>query len=209
LLGISVILGVIGAVLALRGPSMGTGRGLYRAMEYIFLAVALIIAALAILLILLERRGMPLSCARSRAPRLTLRAVSRTGNAVAPTGNKAHWLILLTVAALLLARTLYFAVTAHRRDINRQTNEHFWWPLSATTELLAALLLLTPGLIPIAAHYLAHERHTKGVPVGDGAYGNGTDHNGAYNNGAAMQQAPGAGFQPSHNVGFRAGENAV
>jgi hypothetical protein len=212
LLGLAVILGTIGAVLAIRGPKMGVGRGLFRAMEYLFLVVALILTALTVMLILLERRGKHTLVSFAHVPTLTTRSVSRTGNAAAPTGNKAHWLIMLTVAALILARMLYFAVTAHRRDIGRQTNEHYWWPLGATTELLATLLLLTPGLIPIAAHYLAHEHANKGVPIGDGAHNNGMyghNNNGTYNNGAGMRQAGGTDFQPSHNTGFRAGENAV
>jgi hypothetical protein len=57
LLTIATILGVIGAVLALRGPKMSTGTSLFRAMEYMFLGVAAIIFALTILLIMLEKRG--------------------------------------------------------------------------------------------------------------------------------------------------------
>jgi hypothetical protein len=129
---------------------------------------------------------------------------------------------MLTVASLILARMLYFCITARRSKLNRQHNEHFWYPLAALTEALATLLLLTPGLIPIAAHYLEHDRRNKGVPVGEnnGAYtgaGMGTNNNTHTGNGdintttgTGMRETNnGAGFAPGHNSGFRGGDNVV
>jgi hypothetical protein len=143
-------------------------------------------------------------------------SVSRAGTATAPIGAKHHWLIMLTIAALLLARMLYFASTAHSRKLNKQRNEHIWWPLAALTELLVVLLMLTPGLIPLAAHYLAHQRNEKGVPVGerDAYAGNTTGTGAGYNNGVGHHNdngvvGNGAGVHAGHNAGFRGNDNVV
>jgi hypothetical protein len=54
--------------------------------------------------------------------------------------------ILGLICLLLLVREIFLVATIG--SLAKQQNEHFWYPLSATTELLAVCLFLTPDLMP-------------------------------------------------------------
>jgi len=149
LVTIAVILGIVGLVIGLQGTNPTAGSSLSHTAIYLFLAVAIIILLLTPVLVHLERsvRNM-------------------VGGGPMLGANHQH-LILFLVALLLLARTLFFAATAHQRKTgtNAQTNEHFWFPLAALTELLVVLLILVPGLVPLR---LAMEnRHGNNPGIGE------------------------------------------
>ncbi|KAG8863272.1 hypothetical protein FRB96_008763 [Tulasnella sp. 330] len=158
LLFIAVVLGTVGIVYALGNfGHNGLGNGLNSASTYIFLVVMVIIAVLTVLLIMLERS-------------------LRTNNSPAIGANH-HHLILIIIGVLLLLRTLFYAATVHNR-LNGSTpaqgaqgNEKLWYPLVALTELLVALLFLTPGLVPLRS--LLHGR-------GNGEHIDDVDNTGAY-----------------------------
>jgi len=173
LLFLAVVLGTVGLVYALgTWGHTALGNSLNSASTYIFLAVAVIIAILTFLLIRLERK------------------LRGTNGASAPAvGANHHHLILALIAALLLLRTLYYGVTVHKRLTgqttgltNKQSNEHFWYPLAALAELLAAMLFLVPGLVPLRSLLHRHrdenlnEKNAGGQPMyAQGEYAHGTE----------------------------------
>lgn len=54
--------------------------------------------------------------------------------------------ILLVVGLLLVVREAFFVVTMNKVT---QYKEHLFYPFAACTELVAVLLFLVPGLIPL------------------------------------------------------------
>jgi len=174
---IAVVLGTVGIVYALGNSGhTGLGNGLNGASTYIFLAVAVIIAILTILLIIHE-----------------MKLRRNTASTAPPIGASHHHLILLIVAALLLLRTLFYAVTVHNRlrggsatspiTHSAQANEKLWYPLAALAELLIAALFLVPALVPLRSSIARHAGRCDGVNE-KSAYG-GQEYNNAqeYNNG--------------------------
>ncbi|KAJ7254231.1 hypothetical protein C8J57DRAFT_1473646 [Mycena rebaudengoi] len=182
LLLLAVILGAVGIGEALSSNARHVGQGnmLNDASTYIFLVVTIFIALLTLLVIRLERL-------------LIHNAPSSTGTSY----RGSHHLILSAIATLLLLRMLFHAATVHQRATNGQNtisqatdgikhtaqgNEHLWYPLSPLPELLAALLFLAPGLVPLRSLLRAHASdrahlREKAPGAGDGASANGM-HNG-------------------------------
>lgn len=60
-------------------------------------------------------------------------------------GVKHGALVLAAISTLLLVREVFFVATMS--DTTRQFDEAYWYPFSALTEILCALLFATPGLI--------------------------------------------------------------
>ena len=54
--------------------------------------------------------------------------------------------ILLAISLLLVVREAF--ATATVKNSAKQSNEHWWYPFLAVTELLAVILFATPGLVP-------------------------------------------------------------
>lgn len=54
--------------------------------------------------------------------------------------------ILCVVSILLIVREAFFTATIG--NIKQAGNEHLWYPLAATSELLCIILYAAPGLIP-------------------------------------------------------------
>ncbi|KAJ7507196.1 hypothetical protein B0H11DRAFT_194626 [Mycena galericulata] len=174
LLLLSVLLGAIGVALAL-GPNVrhtNVGNKLNDASTYIFLVVAVIIALLTILVIRIER-SLRLTGAGTGTGTDTGTAAGTGTAAPSPIGATHHHLILSLIALLLLIRMLFYAATVHQRATGQQTtgsqalsfvrrtsqgNEHLWYPLAALAELLAVLLFLTPGLVPLRSLIARHRR---------------------------------------------------
>ncbi|KAJ7686016.1 hypothetical protein B0H17DRAFT_1137211 [Mycena rosella] len=162
----AIVLGAVGGAFAL-GTDTGrtrVGDRLTSASTYILLAVTLFVVLLTFLLISLER------------------ALRRTGTP-SPLGASSHHALLVFIALLLLLRILYFAATVHQRANGQptpasqasstvkqtaQANEHLWYPLAALAELLAVLLFLSGGLVPLRAMFANARR-------GAGGYANGNE----------------------------------
>lgn len=61
-------------------------------------------------------------------------------------GAKHGHLILSVIALLLLIREVFSTATVG--GSSKATDERFWYPFSATTELLAVMMYAIPGLVP-------------------------------------------------------------
>ncbi|KAK7040390.1 hypothetical protein VNI00_009867 [Paramarasmius palmivorus] len=68
------------------------------------------------------------------------------GRATTSAGAKYGSFIFAAISLLLLVRQVFF--TATLSNLPKQNNEHFWYPLVATTEFICVVLFATPGLIP-------------------------------------------------------------
>lgn len=149
LLFLAVLLGLVGIILSLRGPNFQAGRSLNQTSIYIFLAATVIMALLAIIVIHLERGFRTGTGTNTTTGAGTAGGVDSTGTGMI--SRPLQWAIMALLATLLLLRTLFFAVSAHRRKNGQegaQSNEHLWFPLAALTELLVVLAFLVPGLVP-------------------------------------------------------------
>jgi len=129
-LSVAVILGIIGTVdlnTANGKHSVITlGNGLHKASVIIFVVLVVLLAYLTVIFIINEAK------------------IYRPGNETvgAVHGTK----VLGLICVLLLVREIFLVATI--QNPAKQQNEHYWYPLSATTELLAVCLFLTPGLVP-------------------------------------------------------------
>ncbi|OCH93466.1 hypothetical protein OBBRIDRAFT_724693 [Obba rivulosa] len=131
-LTIAVVLGIIGGTdeTSSNSSTLSTGNTLRRASIYIFLVVTCLLVIETFLFAIAEHTGAP-DYRRSSGE---------------PFGTKHAVLILLVISMLLVTREAFFAATS--TNLSKQENEHFWYPLSALPELLAATLFAVPGLVP-------------------------------------------------------------
>ncbi|KAF9526921.1 hypothetical protein CPB83DRAFT_816514 [Crepidotus variabilis] len=65
-------------------------------------------------------------------------------------GAKHGIFILVVISLLLLIREIFITATMTPSNRPKQYNEHFWYPFVATTEFLAVVCYVTPGLVPSA-----------------------------------------------------------
>jgi len=169
LLFLAVLLGLIGIILSLRGPNFQAGRSLSHTSIYIFLAATVLIAILAMIVIHLER-GFRTGTGVNNTTGATGTAGGVDSTGTGMISRPLQWTIIALLATLLLLRTLFFAVSAHRRKNGlegAQSNEHLWFPLAALTELLVLLGFLIPGLVPhhsiLGHHGLNEKREAESV----------------------------------------------
>jgi len=138
---IAFALGLSGYVIALDGVRPMLGRSLQDAMMYMFLVIAIFTFFQWLNLVRLER--------------------SMVGRgAIVPTGVPTHHGALLVASLLLIAHAAFFVATVKRSKAAKQNNEHLWYPLAALTELLAAMVLMIPGLIISRALFVRHRGAT-------------------------------------------------
>lgn len=124
---VAIILGIVGISTTTSGQSSSTLR---KASVGIFFALTVLQALNTLFLLNLEFNGQRLL----------------TYPPHASFGLKHGAVILLAISVLLLVREIF--VTATLGNIGVYQNEHFWYPLVAVPELVAAALYLIPGLIP-------------------------------------------------------------
>ncbi|CCM02951.1 uncharacterized protein FIBRA_05066 [Fibroporia radiculosa] len=132
----AVVIGIIGSVdyeTASTLSSINSAVNLRSASVYIFLAVACLLTVNTIVLSAATLGGVQKKPAQAEADQETHYSTSGA-------------FVLLAIAALILAREAFYAGTEH--NLSRQNNEHWWYPFSAVTELIAAMLFLVPGLVP-------------------------------------------------------------
>ncbi|KAF9526922.1 hypothetical protein CPB83DRAFT_884643 [Crepidotus variabilis] len=65
-------------------------------------------------------------------------------------GAKHGIFILMVISLLLLIREIFITATMTPSSRWKQYDEKYWYPLVSTTELLAAICYLAPGLVPSA-----------------------------------------------------------
>ncbi|KAG6834755.1 hypothetical protein H0H93_007600 [Arthromyces matolae] len=124
---VAVVIGVIGSTRA-DSSDPQNGKPYKVASTIIFLALTVLSAFQTVLLALSESRAGYRSLGKR-----TL-------------GGEHGAYILCVIAALLLVREVFATVTVN--DVKVQNNEHFWYPLFAIPEILAAACYATPGLVP-------------------------------------------------------------
>ncbi|EPS96607.1 hypothetical protein FOMPIDRAFT_88570 [Fomitopsis schrenkii] len=161
---VAVALGIAGAVETANATTLADlnqSSALRSASVYIFLAVTCLLVIHALVLSFATMRTL---AKRTRTGQLPMSSYSpsQTSSTSGPARASGTYeiLVLLTIAALLLAREAFYAATAH--NLRQQTNEHLFYPLSALTELIAVVLFAVPGLVP-AQNELPQEERQMGI----------------------------------------------
>ncbi|KIM55057.1 hypothetical protein SCLCIDRAFT_1221469 [Scleroderma citrinum Foug A] len=127
----AVSIGITGSIQAISGTqqsTIDTGNTLRRVALYIFLVCSALVLLQALILARVES--------------------SEEGyrHFASGFGGRYGLYVLIVISVLLVTREAFFTATFSNSDV--QNNEHFWYPFSALTELLAVLLFMIPDLVP-------------------------------------------------------------
>ncbi|KAF9227746.1 hypothetical protein BS17DRAFT_799955 [Gyrodon lividus] len=130
-LAAAVAIGITGAIdysLGTTSRTINTGNTLRKVAVYIFLVCA---ALVLLQTIFLARVELSEGGYRGSSEQI---------------GSRHGIYVLLAISLLLVVREAFFTATTDKPT--QQNNEAIWYPLSALTELIAVILIGTPGLVP-------------------------------------------------------------
>ncbi|PPR04611.1 hypothetical protein CVT24_011739 [Panaeolus cyanescens] len=134
----------------------GTTRSLHEASTLILLILTTFLAILALLLLRQQMRDPPLAhhsyeptgpnSGAANSPNMTLESNNYTQVGI-PFGQSYGAQILCLVSFLLLVREAFNTGTV--QDSKRGNEEQLWYPFVALPEVLAVVLFMIPGLVPM------------------------------------------------------------